>query len=303
MQEAVPSRTAIMTSLIRALHSRSDPLRILDDPWGYRLMPKEVIQALYERALSTGVHVARDASREAVVDSLVRASSGYASVVTRARYTEDALHAATARGVRQYVLIGAGFDSYALRHANEQRALRIFELDHPATQSFKRGRMRALSITSPPNVQFIATDLSKETLLDALGRSVFDPAAPAFFSWLGVTMYLSREVNLATLAAIADGAAPGSEVVFDYFEQSLFDTNASPRSQEFAAMRARVAEMGEAFVSGFDSETLSDVLAGVGLTLEEDLSIPDLVARYDPQGVNNFRPGSRARVARASLAG
>lgn len=301
MQETVPSRTAIMTSLIRSLHSRGDRLRILDDPWGDRLMPEAVIQALYERAVATGLPIARDDSRQAVVDRLVKASSGYVSVILRARYTEDALHSAMERGVRQYVLIGAGFDSYALRHAIERPDLRIFELDHPATQSFKLGRMQALSIALPNNVHFIATDFTKESLQGALGRSVFNPAEPAFFAWLGVTMYLSRKVNLATLAAIAKGAAHGSEVVFDYFEQSLFEVNASPRSQEFAAMRARVAEMGEAFVSGFEPAALSQALADVGLKLEEDMTIPDLVARYDPQGVNDFQPGSRAHVARASL--
>jgi methyltransferase (TIGR00027 family) len=300
MQEAVPSRTAIMTSLIRALHSRADPLRILDDPWGDRLMPDAVIQAVYERAIASGLHTSHDQSRQDAVDSWVRASSGYASVITRARYTEDALRTAMERGVRQYVLIGAGFDSYALRHGSEQPDLRIFELDHPATQSFKLRRMQALSITPPSNVHFIATDFTKESLQDALSRCVFNPKAPAFFAWLGVTMYLTREVNLATFAAIANSAAAGSEIVFDYFEQSLFEANGSPRSQEFAAMRARVAEMGEAFVSGFDSATLASALAGLRLELEEDLTIPDLVARYDPQGVNDLRPGSRAHVTRAS---
>jgi methyltransferase (TIGR00027 family) len=301
MQEAEPSRTAIMTSLIRALHSRGDPLRILDDPWGDRLMPEAVIQAMYERAVTNGLHVAGDEPHQAVVDRLVRASSGYASVITRARYTEDALHAAMERGVRQYVLIGAGFDSYALRHGSEHSDLRIFELDHPATQSFKLGRLQALSIAAPGNVHFSATDLTKESLQGALSRSVFDPREPAFFAWLGVTMYLSREVNLATLAAIANGAAAGSEIVFDYFEQSLFDMNGSPRSLEFAAMRTRVAEMGEAFMSGFEPAALPGVLAELGLKLEEDLTIPDLVARYDPYGVNNFVSGARAHVSRASL--
>ena len=140
MIESSPSRTALVTSLMRALHSRRDPSPLIDDPWGDRLVPKSERDGFSERLLARMDPQARAADRrtpDAALDDFFLANTAYPGVVIRSRYTEDALSEAMKKGIRQYVLIGAGFDSFALRRPPFSEALEIFEVDHPATQTLK----------------------------------------------------------------------------------------------------------------------------------------------------------------------
>jgi methyltransferase (TIGR00027 family) len=184
---------------MRALHTRLDPKPLIDDAYGEQLVPELV----------------REGYRDA---NTLRSSAAYAGVILRTRYTEDALRTAVANGVRQYLILGAGFDSFALRLPAFARDLQIYEIDHPVTQALKRQRLRDCGLNPPPCVQFLAADLSQEELAPTLTRSSFDPTLPSFVSWLGVTMYLTRDANLATLRAIARSVSPGSELVFTYFD-------------------------------------------------------------------------------------
>jgi methyltransferase (TIGR00027 family) len=225
MEASTPSRTALVTALMRSLHGRFDPLPLLQDPWGERLVPSSVREAVAQRALERlpeGERAAAAADLPSFADCALRATASYTGVITRSRFTEDALDAATARGVRQYVLVGAGFDSYALRAPAAARDLRIYEVDHPATQSMKLRCLEALAIAPPPAARFLPADLAREDLAVVLARSDFDPFAPAFFSWLGVTMYLTRAANEQALRGIARCAAAGSELVFTYIDARLF---------------------------------------------------------------------------------
>jgi methyltransferase (TIGR00027 family) len=275
------SRTALAASLMRALHSRTAPSHLIDDEWGDRLVPEAMRQAIPEAAL--------------------RANAAYADVILRTRYAEDALAAALARGIDQYVLLGAGFDSFAHRRPADARALLIYEIDHPATQGLKRQRLQACGVAESSELHYVATDLSQEDLGAALARSPFQSDRPAFFSWLGVTMYLSREANLAALRSIAACAAPGSELVFSYVDELLFKPGHSPTA-EFSALRQKVASQGEAFLSGFDPANLSAQLWDAGFELLEDLNGDEMVARYDARGVNDLRSNSAAHIAHARVA-
>lgn len=283
MDASTPSRTALVTALMRSLHTRRDPLPLLQDPWGERLVPGSVreLPALGERAL--------------------RAASSYTGVITRSRFTEDALHEAVACGVRQYVLVGAGFDSYSLRVQEDRGDLRIYEVDHPATQSFKLRRLDEAGIPRPARVRFLAADLADEDLAAVLARSDYDPLAPAFFSWLGVTMYLTRAANELALRGIARCAAVGSELVFTYIDALVFNPEAGEAYARFERLRREVAAIGEPFLCGFDPATLPQELAALGFELLEDLSDTDLVSRYDPQGRNALRTSRHSRIARARL--
>jgi methyltransferase (TIGR00027 family) len=141
MNPSDASRTALATALMRARHSRLDPAPLIDDAWGDLLVPDSFRQALLQRALQRLDEAARaraPGQPAAVLDALLRASAAYADVILRARYAEDALQAAVARGMRQCVLIGAGFDSLACRRPAWAQALDIHEIDHPATQQLKR---------------------------------------------------------------------------------------------------------------------------------------------------------------------
>jgi methyltransferase (TIGR00027 family) len=299
MEEGVASTTSLATSRMRAIHARCDPQPILYDPWGDQLVPA----ALFVTSLHRDSGALPDESLAGIVDDYLRASPAYTNVIVRSRYTEDALGAAVARGVRQYVLIGAGFDSYALRRPAQARDLQVFEVDHPATQALKKQRIAECGIAVAAGVHFVAADLAGEALDAVLSRTSFDPDAPAFFSWLGVTMYLTRAANMAALAGIAACSAAGSELVFSYIDQKMFEPRDSATAVKFAELGQAVKALGEPFVSGFHPATLGDDIRGLGLDLEEDLSEYQLVARYDPAGVNHLKPTERSHVARVRVRG
>jgi len=303
MTDGGPSRTALTVALMRAIHTRLDRPRLIDDPWGDRLVSATEKAALYQRALDGADPEARErldalGSRQAVIDAVLRAHPTYGGVVVRSRYAEDELEQAVVRGAHQYVLIGAGFDSFIVRQPAFARGIAVFEIDHPATQAMKRRRLDECGVDVPPNVHFVAADLSRESLASVLGRSTFSRADPAFFSWLGVTIYLSREANLATLRGIATSAAPGSQVVFTYIDQRVLEDSRSPT---LAKMRASRAAMGEPWVSGFDPATLARELKGLGLELIEDLGSPGLRERYCAGRTDGLTPGTSGHIARARV--
>jgi len=303
MNDGGPSRTALTVALMRAIHTRVDRPRLIDDPWGDRLVSPVEKTALYQRVLEGADPEARArlealGSQQAVIDTVLRAHPTYGGVVIRSRCAEDALESAVTRGVRQYVLIGAGFDSFIVRQAAFARGIDIIEVDHPATQALKRRRLEECGVEVPANVHFVAADLSRESLASVLERCTFSRAVPAFFSWLGVTIYLSRDANLATLRGIAASAAPGSEVVFTYIDQRVLDDSGSPA---LAKMHADRAAMGEPWLSGFNPATLASELQALGLVLVEDVGGPELRERYCAGRTDGLAPGTSGHIARACV--
>ena len=300
MDTTTPSRTAMFCSLHRASHSRHDPNPLIDDTWGDRLVPDSVRDFLFESALSTMDEAGRRealTSREAVLKSRMRASAGFCNAILRCRYTEDTLKAATASGINQYVVIGAGFDTFALRRPPFSQDMQVIEVDHPATQEFKLERLSDLGVKVPSSTFFAAADLSVEDIGSTLSRTPFRNDSPAFFSWLGVTIYLTREANLQTLGAIARCAAPRSEIVFTYFDQDVFESESN--SDAFIRMQKLVAAGGEPFVSGFEPHLLGETLGEVGWDLLEDLDESQMLTRYDATGANGMSPLAKSRFAHA----
>jgi methyltransferase (TIGR00027 family) len=165
-------------------------------------------------------------------------------MAVRSRYAEDSLALAVERGVRQYIVLGAGLDTFAYRNFYAEVGLRVLEVDHPATQAWKRGLLTAAGIPIPPQLAFAPIDFERQTLRDGLPSAGFDAAAPAFFSWLGVTPYLTREAFTATLQFVLS-MPPGSGVAFDY---AVVRSSLNPREQmAMDALSARVAAAGEPF--------------------------------------------------------
>ena len=301
MNPSKASQTALATSLMRALHTRSDPAPLLDDPWGDRLVPETVRAGLRERAMARLEPAQRaEAAPDKVLDAAIRANAAYADVILRSRYTEDMLKAAVERGVTQYVLIGAGFDSFLCRRPAWAENLKIYEVDHPATQQLKRQQLQQCDVPESDAVHFVAADLSEETLQSALSRSSFQPTQPTFFSWLGVTVYLTREANLATLRAIASIAPAGSELVFTYVDEAVLQPG-HVGTEAFNKLRSDVSSVGESFLSGFDPATLGPLLLETGLLLLEDLGGNQAVARYDAAGVHGLRWAGAGHLAHARV--
>ena len=198
-----------------------------------------------------------------------------AYMVGRSRFTEDNLATAVAGGVQQYVILGAGLDTFAYRNPFE--ALRVFEVDFPSNQAFKRHRLQKAGIAEPESLTYIPLDFEHHTLRQGLEGAGFDFARPAFFSWLGVIPYLTLAAFRATVDLVA--AMPtGSGIAFDY---SLTDDELSPERQRARkSLAARVAAAGEPFQLYFRAEQMESELRSAGIGRMEHLSPLELNERY-----------------------
>jgi len=235
---------------------------VLDDPLAVR-----IIGAEYAARIKAGV-----TENSGVVSKSLRAF-----LVARSRYAEDELARAVSDGVRQCVVLGAGLDTFAYRNPFASRGLRVFEMDHPATQAWKRDRLRAAEIKVSPETVFVPVDFERETIADELRRAGFALRGKAFFSWLGVAPYLTDRAFAETMGFIASMPA-GSGVVFDY---------AVPRSTlnflerlAFDRISARVAGAGEPFRLFFEPAELEAHLRGMGFLQIENLGVKEINSRY-----------------------
>lgn len=255
-----PSRTALITAYARAYHQIADHPPIFTDPLAARLL---------------GV-TAEELTESGTTDSLGLAVSDRSRrlfFAARARFAEDAVAAAVATGVRQVVILGAGLDTFAYR--NPSPDLRVFEVDHPATQAWKRERLTAAGIDRPQTVTFVSVDFETTTLATELESSGFDRTDPAVFVWLGVVFYLTPDAAHATLEYIA-GQARRVEVIFDYLQPAVGEED-----RAYQRVRAdRLAAAGEPVRSYFTPDDLAAQLRALGFTDLEDHSAPDLVAGY-----------------------
>jgi len=298
VEQARASVTALGAALMRAVHTRLDRPRLIDDPWGDRLVLESERQAVANLVLR-GLDPAMRAKIEtldsvAVLDAALRAHLGYGWAIVRTRYAEDALEAAVARGIRQYVIVGAGFDSFALRQPVFALDVAIFEIDQPTTQDLKRQRLRDSRVQVPRNLHFVPADLGQEELGRALARSSFRPTEPTFFSWLGVTQYLTREANVATLRGIADCSADGSELVFTYVDER--ELGPDRQSVDLGRVQGTVIST-EPWLSGFTPARLAHDLRAIGLILVEDLSGEEAQHRYCRGRSDGLSPALSFHVA------
>ena len=240
MQTGRASRTALRVAIRRAAHQAIDRPRILEDPIAVRL-----IGPGYERDMERAMHfVARDFRL-------------YMSV--RSRYAEDRLAQQVAEGIKQYVILGAGLDTFAYR--NPHSALRVFEVDFPATQQWKHELLAAAGNEIPENLKFIPLDLEHKSLAESLLEAGFNPAVPAFFGWLGVVPYLTLDAFRATMATI--GRLPvGTAVSFDYAFPP--ETLSAKRRQVFDTLSKRVAAAGEPLQLFFTPDDLEKEVRAAG---------------------------------------
>ena len=263
------SRTAEATAAIRACHLRYDQPLVFADPWAEHLT-----SPLWRTVAATPL------MHYPIVRGLLRGLRPvHGWILTRDQLTVDELQAFVAAGGRQYVLLGAGFDSIALRRPAWLDGVRIFEVDHPATQAVKLARMAAGGVAMPlADFEAVPVDFEREGLAERLAESSFDPRQPAFFAWQGVIYYLSASAIAGTLAHLARSAAPGSELVFDF----LLPEFARQRGQGRALSLARLvtARMGERYVSFHTPEELEGLLDQAGFELLGIQRDSDLQRRY-----------------------
>ncbi len=262
------SRTALIPARQRAAHQLLDHGSILFDPFAIKILredEKDVLQFANFHPM---------------------ASIGRLLTAARSRIAEDALSEAVARGVRQIVILGAGLDAFALRSPYDALEIRIYEVDHPATQAWKRQCMAEAQLALPPWLIFVPVDFERDDLGEMLAGAGFQRNSPAFFTWLGVVPYLTREATGSTLDYMA--SIQSSEVVFDYMEppQSF-----SEEMRELVTEQTEELEkMGERWVSSFEPAGIRSFLRAHGFREIEDVDFQEITSRFG-RAVQGLSPG------------
>ncbi len=257
------SPTAQRMALHRAAHQLLDHPKVLDDPLALEVLDPETAASL------------KADPRQSETSPLSPKLRAYAAA--RSRLAEDQLHRAVAAGVNQYVILGAGLDTFAYRSPYPPDSLGIFEVDHPDTQAWKRKRLALAGIAIPPQLTFVTLDFQRQTLAEGLAAAGHDAGRPSFFAWLGVTPYLTPDAVRRTLAFLA-GRPAGSGVVFDYaVSPELLDATGQA---VFAALGDWTRQAGEPWLAVFDPDKLVPELHALGFGQVKDLGQAEMNQRY-----------------------
>lgn len=275
MIEGRRSATAERVAMRRAAHQLYDRPLLFEDPLAFRVLSDEAAAKV------------RNTAEEENGSAWARGLRAF--VAARSRFAEEELAAAVQRKVRQYVILGAGLDTFAYR--NPFPELAVFEVDHPDTQEWKRQRLAHAGIAIPASLRFAPVDFERQTLLSGLDAAGFDRKQPAFFAWLGVVPYLTQNAVFATLAAITT-LPPGSGVIFDYAVSREMMREAERRA--FDLLAERVAKAGEPFRSFFVPEQLASQLRSLGFSTVDDLDSAAIHARWFGAGPQEQRLHGRS---------
>ncbi len=268
----------------RAAHQIMDEPTVFSDPLIFRILGTEDVSASRSDPAWSG---------ETPLSRGLRAF-----LAARSRYAEDELHASVSRGVGQYVVLGAGLDTFGCRNPYPEGVLHVFEVDHPATQTWKRARLRQVGIPIPRTLTFSPVDFETGTIEEALRETGFDSDIRTFFSWLGVTQYLTIGAVTATLRFVASMPA-GSAIVFDYtISPSLLNPTAR---LVFDSLARRVAAAGEPFQTSFDPASLMSGLKTMGFNRTEDVAPEEMNARYFQGRADRLRVGGFTHVMNARV--
>ena len=277
MKHGQASRTALGAAGGRAAHQALEGGMVFADPLALRILgpdAEDAITLARKRPERRGLRL---------------------FVAMRSRFAEDSARRAIGDGVRQILILGAGLDTFAYR-LEPREGLRVFELDHPATQRDKRRRLEEAHIAEPPHAAYVAHDFERGSMTAALEAGGLDTGRRTFVMWLGVTPYLAEDAVFATLGELARFPG-GAEVVFDYANppHTIEETQVRDFHQ---AMAEQVAATGEPFRCHLDTRELQARARTLGYVDIEDLDRAALVARYLPQAAAKLRPGPGGHLVR-----
>jgi methyltransferase (TIGR00027 family) len=267
MKPNEPSRTALMIARQRAAHQVLDHGSILDDPFAMKILfedEKDVLQFANGHPL---------------------ASIGRLITAARSRIAEDALARAVEGGIRQIVILGAGLDTFALRNPHGAQEIRIYEVDHPATQAWKRQRLAEAQIALPLWLIFAPVDFERDDVGEKLVAAGIQQNSPAFFTWLGVVPYLTEGAIGRTLDYMS--SIPDSEVVFDYMEPEAFPGELRQLGTERSE---QLKKMNERSVSRFEPAGIAAILRSHGFCAIEDIHFQEIASRFG-SAVQGLAPG------------
>jgi methyltransferase (TIGR00027 family) len=279
MREEQPSQTALSVCFIRTVHQMIDEIpHILEDPVSPLLLDQEAV-----RRIETKPEAQRSLQARAL----------RSHVVLRSRYSEDRLFLAFKAGIRQFISLGAGYDTFSFRQPGWADSMRIVETDHFATQFAKRKLLEEKGIESPENVEFIPLDFEKEGVRMGLSRSKLDFSLPTFVSCLGVLAYLTSETVRRVFQSIA-GMPPGSRLVLAFAPKK----NPSESDPEDPSASQRAAEHGEPWLTRFEVAELQEALLESGFSKVSFLETGEAKAQYYV-GRQDLPPPSLIRLCEA----
>ena len=301
MAERQAGVTALITAYARAYHATHDHPKIFNDFLADQLFTAEE-HVLFDRHLAGLLSVIDPelvASNPSPAQALALVMQLHNAPITlcRSRFVEDQLDAAIAEGAPQYVILGAGFDTFAFRRTDLMGRLKVLEVDHPVTQALKKQRVAAAGWLLPDSLTFIPIDFARDNLMEVIKESSFSPHQKSFFSWLGVTFYLTQEVVMDTLKTVAELAVTGSTITFDYLDNAAFDPKTVDRRVKL--MMSIAGQAGEPMKSGFDPSSLQAILKEAGFLLVEDLGPGEIQNRYFNGRHDLYRAFEQLHLARA----
>ena len=273
-----PSRSALRVATLRAAHQLLDEPIVFDDPMSLPILGPQLADAVREDPFQFN-------------DPLSRGIRG--ALIVRSKLAEDELALAVQAGVKQYVVLGAGLDTFGLRNVHEDKGLRVYEVDHPSTQNWKKTILNDAGLAVPESMTFVAVDFEKDTLTEGLQRAGFRADQPAFFSWLGVTMYLTREAIFDTLGFVAS-LPKGSAITFDYRVQPALLNPIERVVGEYIGQL--IAEQGEPWKTSFDPASLQQELRELGFSIVKDFDDAELNARYLARRKDGLHKGGGFRL-------
>lgn len=288
MIDTQESITAKLCSFARAYHSNYGRQKIFDDYLAYDLMGKEEYEEIGQLIEHDYNGSAFDDKQSFKGDKVYPLLNQYITPIplSRIAFAEKQLAAfAEKHGQCQYVICGAGMDTFAFR--NENPNIQIYELDHPDTGKYKRQKIKKLEWNIPNNVHYVAIDFSKDDMIDVLLNAGFDPNIPSFFAILGVTYYLTLAVFEQTIEKISRLSASGNQLVFDFPDETTFAQNSVERVRHLTKITAK---LGEPMQHGFALDEIRQALGRYGF----DIAIHKAPASIQKEFFENRTDGQRA---------
>ena len=280
MKNNQSSMTALIASFSRAYHMECDEPKIFDDPVARQLMTDEEYKQIMAYMIG-GIDFFAPEKKAAFTDhkdilKWVVQTQLAPTPLARARYCEDMLMNAVKMGAKQYVILGAGMDTFAYRNAELLSKIHVFEVDHPDTQELKRQKVKRAGWDIPDNLHYVSTDFAKDSLSGELKKAGLDTGKITFFSLLGVMYYLSKEDNANLLKTISSFTTEGSSILFDYADEQ-FLTSKIRRVQNQIAMASAA---GEPMKAGYTDTEMEKTLAEHGFLIYEYLTTSDIEKRF-----------------------
>ena len=278
VRQGEPSRTALRVAHLRAVHQLLDEPVVFTDPIALPLLGAATEAALRNDPFALNDPISRGLR---------------AALVVRSRFVEDELARCIAEGVRQYILLGAGLDTFAYRNPYQAEGLRVFEVDHAGTQQWKQQLLADAGIGVPSPLTFVPVDFEHDDLAVSLRTAGVRLDQPACISWMGVAMYLTAEAVLRTLRATA-GFAAGSCLCFDYHVPSAMLNPVERVINE--VIEQQLAAFGEPWLSTFDPVQLERQMLELGFSDARSATPDDLNARYFARRKDGLRTGGGTRI-------